>query len=138
VISIVSININNPPRQYIILYCVILQPVGPAAFITPWNFPSAMITRKLGPALAAGCTATIKPAEETPMSALALCVLAKEAGVPAGALNVVCKRFDCFVSYPPFWSMHGNTTMTLSSRYLPPGDSKQRRCCRCWNSVLSL
>lgn len=67
----------------------IKQPVGPAAFVTPWNFPSAMITRKLGPALAAGCTVTIKPAEETPLSALALCVLAKEAGLPRGVLNVV-------------------------------------------------
>lgn len=51
-----------------------------------------MITRKLGPALAAGCTATIKPAEETPMSALALCVLAQEAGLPAGVLNVVSEE----------------------------------------------
>ena len=76
-----------------------------------------MITRKLGPALAAGCTATIKPAEETPMSALALCVLAKEAGVPAGALNVVCKRFDCFVSYPPIlvnaWKYDDDTIFTI-------------------------
>ena len=70
-------------------YVGCVQPVGPAAFVTPWNFPSAMITRKLGPALAAGCTVTIKPAEETPLSALALCVLAKEAGLPDGVLNVV-------------------------------------------------
>lgn len=72
----------------------IKQPVGPAAFVTPWNFPSAMITRKLGPALAAGCTVTIKPAEQTPMSALALCVLAQEAGLPAGVLNVVTVNRD--------------------------------------------
>lgn len=72
----------------------IKQPVGPAAFVTPWNFPSAMITRKLGPALAAGCTVTIKPAEETPMSALALCVLANEAGLPPGVLNVVTVHRD--------------------------------------------
>ncbi len=63
------------------------QPVGPAALITPWNFPSAMITRKVGPALAAGCTVLIKPAEETPLSALALCVIAEEAGVPPGVIN---------------------------------------------------
>lgn len=63
------------------------QPVGPCALITPWNFPSAMITRKLGPALAAGCTVVIKPADMTPMSALALCVIAQEAGVPAGVIN---------------------------------------------------
>ncbi len=65
----------------------IKQPVGPAALITPWNFPSAMITRKVGPALAAGCTVLIKPAEETPLSALALCVIAEEAGVPPGVIN---------------------------------------------------
>jgi acyl-CoA reductase-like NAD-dependent aldehyde dehydrogenase len=63
------------------------QPVGPAALITPWNFPSAMITRKVGPALAAGCTVLIKPAEQTPLSALALCVIAEEAGVPPGVIN---------------------------------------------------
>ena len=63
------------------------QSVGPAGLITPWNFPAAMITRKLGPALAAGCTALIKPAEQTPLSALALCAIAEEAGVPAGVVN---------------------------------------------------
>ena len=63
------------------------QPVGPAGFITPWNFPSAMITRKVGPALAAGCTVVIKPSEETPLSALALCVIAQEAGLPPGVMN---------------------------------------------------
>jgi succinate-semialdehyde dehydrogenase/glutarate-semialdehyde dehydrogenase len=65
----------------------IKQPVGPAALITPWNFPSAMITRKLAPALAAGCTAVIKPTEETPLSALAICAIAQEAGLPAGVVN---------------------------------------------------
>ena len=63
------------------------QPVGPCALICPWNSPSAMIARKLGPALAAGCTAVIKPAGLTPMSALALCVIAEEAGVPPGVAN---------------------------------------------------
>lgn len=63
------------------------QPVGPCALITPWNFPSAMITRKLAPALAAGCTVVIKPADLTPLSALALCVIAQEAGVPPGVVN---------------------------------------------------
>jgi succinate-semialdehyde dehydrogenase/glutarate-semialdehyde dehydrogenase len=63
------------------------QSVGPAALITPWNFPSAMITRKVGPALAAGCTVLIKPAEQTPLSALALCAIAEEAGLPAGVMN---------------------------------------------------
>lgn len=67
----------------------IKQPVGVCAAITPWNFPSAMITRKVGPALAAGCSVVCKPAEDTPLSALALAVLAEEAGVPAAVFNVV-------------------------------------------------
>lgn len=65
------------------------QPIGVCAAITPWNFPSAMITRKAGAALAAGCTMIIKPASATPYSALALAVLAEEAGIPAGVFNVV-------------------------------------------------
>ncbi|MDH7639127.1 NAD-dependent succinate-semialdehyde dehydrogenase [Sphingomonas oryzagri] len=65
------------------------EPVGVVAAITPWNFPAAMITRKVGPALAAGCTIIVKPAPETPLTALALAALAQEAGVPAGVLNVV-------------------------------------------------
>jgi succinate-semialdehyde dehydrogenase/glutarate-semialdehyde dehydrogenase len=67
----------------------IKQPIGVCAMITPWNFPSAMITRKVGPALAAGCTVVLKPAEDTPLSALALAVLGEEAGIPAGVLNIV-------------------------------------------------
>ncbi|WP_104399602.1 NAD-dependent succinate-semialdehyde dehydrogenase [Vibrio penaeicida] len=65
------------------------QPVGVCAAITPWNFPVAMITRKLAPALAAGCTAIIKPAESTPFSALALASLSQQAGIPEGVINVV-------------------------------------------------
>jgi succinate-semialdehyde dehydrogenase / glutarate-semialdehyde dehydrogenase len=65
------------------------EPVGVVAAITPWNFPLAMITRKAGPALAAGCTMVLKPSEETPLSALALAVLAEEAGIPAGVFNIV-------------------------------------------------
>jgi succinate-semialdehyde dehydrogenase/glutarate-semialdehyde dehydrogenase len=68
---------------------VIKQPVGVAAMITPWNFPSAMIARKAGPALAAGCTVVLKPAEDTPLSALALGELAVRAGIPNGVLNIV-------------------------------------------------
>lgn len=67
----------------------IKQPIGVTAFITPWNFPIAMITRKAGPALAAGCPAVAKPASQTPLSALALAVLAERAGVPKGVLSVV-------------------------------------------------
>lgn len=68
---------------------VIKQPIGVVAAITPWNFPNAMITRKCAPALAAGCPVVIKPATETPYSALALAVLAEEAGIPPGVLNIL-------------------------------------------------
>ena len=68
---------------------VVKQPIGVVAAITPWNFPIAMITRKAGPALAAGCTVVVKPASATPFSALAIARLAELAGVPAGVLNVV-------------------------------------------------
>jgi succinate-semialdehyde dehydrogenase/glutarate-semialdehyde dehydrogenase len=68
---------------------VIKQPIGVCAAVTPWNFPNAMITRKAGPALAAGCTMVIKPATYTPYSALALCELAERAGIPKGVINVI-------------------------------------------------
>ncbi|MGA8862971.1 MAG: NAD-dependent succinate-semialdehyde dehydrogenase [Gallionella sp.] len=68
---------------------VLKQPIGVTAAITPWNFPTAMITRKAAPALAAGCTMIVKPAEQTPLSALALAVLAEEAGIPGGVFQVI-------------------------------------------------
>lgn len=68
---------------------VIRQPAGVVAAITPWNFPNAMIARKAAPALAAGCTMVLKPSEETPLSALAMAVLAKKAGIPDGVFNVI-------------------------------------------------
>ena len=68
---------------------VIKQPIGVCAAVTPWNFPNAMITRKAGPALAAGCTMVIKPATYTPYSALALCELAERAGIPKGVISVI-------------------------------------------------
>jgi succinate-semialdehyde dehydrogenase/glutarate-semialdehyde dehydrogenase len=68
---------------------VLKQPIGVVAAITPWNFPNAMITRKCAPALAAGCTVLVKPSEMTPLSALALAVLAERAGIPAGVFNVL-------------------------------------------------
>ncbi|WP_410497798.1 NADP-dependent succinate-semialdehyde dehydrogenase [Chitinibacter sp. S2-10] len=68
---------------------VLRQPIGVTAAITPWNFPAAMITRKAGPALAAGCTMVVKPASQTPLTALALAELAQRAGVPAGVINIV-------------------------------------------------
>ncbi|MBT8230733.1 MAG: NAD-dependent succinate-semialdehyde dehydrogenase, partial [Bacteroidia bacterium] len=70
----------------------IKQPVGVVAAITPWNFPNAMITRKVAPALAAGCTVVIKPAELTPLSALALAELADRAGFPPGVVNIICSN----------------------------------------------
>jgi succinate-semialdehyde dehydrogenase/glutarate-semialdehyde dehydrogenase len=71
---------------------VIKQPVGVVAAITPWNFPAAMITRKIAPALAVGCTVVIKPAEDTPLTALALAVLAEEAGFAPGVINIITGR----------------------------------------------
>ncbi len=76
---------HAPDRRII----VTKEPIGVCAAITPWNFPIAMITRKLAPAFAAGCTAVCKPAESTPLSALALAVLAEEAGFPPGVFNIV-------------------------------------------------
>ncbi|PSL18658.1 NAD-dependent succinate-semialdehyde dehydrogenase [Shimia abyssi] len=73
---------------------VLKQPIGVAASITPWNFPNAMITRKAGPALAAGCAFVARPATETPLSALVLGVLAERAGIPAGILNIVPSTRD--------------------------------------------
>ncbi|MEA2179347.1 MAG: succinate-semialdehyde dehydrogenase / glutarate-semialdehyde dehydrogenase, partial [Solirubrobacteraceae bacterium] len=71
---------------------VLRQPVGPCLFITPWNFPLAMGTRKIGPAIAAGCTSVIKPAKQTPLSMYMLAKIFEEAGLPAGALNVVTAK----------------------------------------------
>ncbi|GAA4832945.1 NAD-dependent succinate-semialdehyde dehydrogenase [Saccharopolyspora rosea] len=73
-------------------FLVMRQPVGPALLITPWNFPMAMGTRKIGPAIAAGCTSVIKPAHQTPLSMLALADILIEAGLPEGVLNVVTSR----------------------------------------------
>ncbi|MDH3637260.1 MAG: NAD-dependent succinate-semialdehyde dehydrogenase, partial [Gammaproteobacteria bacterium] len=79
--------INHPAPGHRIV--VIKQPIGVAAAITPWNFPAAMITRKCAPALAAGCPVIVKPAEQTPYSALALAELADRAGIPPGVFNVI-------------------------------------------------
>jgi succinate-semialdehyde dehydrogenase/glutarate-semialdehyde dehydrogenase len=76
---------TQPGRRIVVLK----QPIGVVAAITPWNFPNAMITRKCGPALAAGCPIVIKPPAETPLSALALAVLAERAGIPKGIFNIV-------------------------------------------------
>ena len=78
----------QPDRRILVLK----QPIGVAALITPWNFPNAMIARKAGPALAAGCTIVIKPASQTPFSALAMAELAGRAGIPKGVINVITGR----------------------------------------------
>jgi succinate-semialdehyde dehydrogenase / glutarate-semialdehyde dehydrogenase len=83
-----------PPHQADKRIVVLKEPIGVTAGITPWNFPAAMITRKAAPALAAGCTIVIKPAEQTPLTALALADLAAEAGVPDGVLQVVTGDAD--------------------------------------------
>jgi succinate-semialdehyde dehydrogenase/glutarate-semialdehyde dehydrogenase len=76
------------------------QPVGPCYAITPWNFPSAMGTRKIGPAIAAGCTMVIKPAQQTPLSMYALAKILEDAGLPKGVLNVVTSKSSSDVSKP--------------------------------------
>jgi len=81
-----------PGHKKDIRIVTIRQPIGVTAAITPWNFPNAMITRKVAPALAAGCTVVIKPAEDTPLSALALAAMAQEAGFPPGVLNIVTTK----------------------------------------------
>src|SRR6202049_2233483 len=68
------------------------QPVGPCVFITPWNFPTAMGTRKIGPAIAAGCTIVVKPAQQTPLSMLALAEILDQSGLPGGVLNVITAK----------------------------------------------
>jgi succinate-semialdehyde dehydrogenase/glutarate-semialdehyde dehydrogenase len=79
---------------------VMRQPIGPCYFITPWNFPTAMGTRKIGPAIAAGCTMVWKPAQQTPLSALALAQLLEECGLPGGVLNVITSSSSSGVSEP--------------------------------------
>lgn len=78
-----------PPADASKRYSVIRQPIGVCAAITPWNFPAATVTRKVAPALAAGCVVIMKPAEQTPLTALALIELARQAGLPDGVLNVL-------------------------------------------------
>src|SRR5688572_7219819 len=79
---------------------VMRQPVGPCYFITPWNFPNAMGTRKIGPAVAAGCTMVVKPAQQTPLSMLALGKILEESGLPPGVLNVLTSSSSSEVSKP--------------------------------------
>ncbi len=91
------------PRRHM---TAVREPVGMVAAITPWNFPAAMIARKVAPALAAGCTIVAKPAEDTPLTSLALARLADEAGLPPGVLNVVVSSRER-ASARPRWSTSG-------------------------------
>jgi len=94
-----TIPATQPDRRIL----VIKEPIGVCAAITPWNFPNAMITRKVAPALAAGCTVVIKPAEQTPLSALALAELARRAGFPPGVINVVCADAERSIEVGQHW-----------------------------------
>ena len=97
-----TIPASDPAKRLLVLR----QPCGVAAAITPWNFPIAMVTRKMGPALAAGCTQVVKPAEQTPLSALAIAALAAEAGLPEGVLNVVTGLDASAISDAFFDTLH--------------------------------
>ncbi len=83
---------TRPPPTGPTASLVTKRPVGPCLFITPWNFPLAMATRKIAPALAAGCTMVLKPAELTPLTALLLTEVLEDAGLPPGVLNVIPRR----------------------------------------------
>ncbi len=89
-------NAGNGQSRVLVMH----QPVGPCFFITPWNFPNAMGTRKIGPALAAGCTMVVKPAQQTPLSMLALADLLQDCGVPPGVINVITASSSSAVSAP--------------------------------------
>ncbi|RTQ95095.1 NAD-dependent succinate-semialdehyde dehydrogenase [Lysinibacillus telephonicus] len=87
-----------PPSSLVKRLLILKQPVGVVAAITPWNFPAAMITRKVAPALAAGCTVVIKPASQTPFTAIRLVELAHQAGIPEGVINIVTGNASAIVS----------------------------------------
>jgi len=95
-----------PSHKADVRVLVLKQPVGVVGAITPWNFPNAMITRKVAPALAAGCTVILKPAEDAPLSALALAELAAQAGIPAGVLNIVTGSRDSAAAIGEVLSTH--------------------------------
>ncbi|MCY0389250.1 NAD-dependent succinate-semialdehyde dehydrogenase [Robbsia sp. Bb-Pol-6] len=97
------------------------EPIGVVAAITPWNFPLAMIARKIAPALAAGCTVVAKPAEDTPLTALALVMLAHEAGVPAGALNIITASREKTVPAVGDWLADGRVRKITFTGSTPVG-----------------
>ncbi|EOH6294357.1 NAD-dependent succinate-semialdehyde dehydrogenase, partial [Burkholderia cenocepacia] len=97
------------------------EPIGVVAAITPWNFPLAMIARKIAPALAAGCTVVAKPAEDTPLTALALAFLAQEAGVPAGVLNLITASRERGVDAAADWLADGRVRKITFTGSTPVG-----------------
>jgi succinate-semialdehyde dehydrogenase/glutarate-semialdehyde dehydrogenase len=110
-----------PPHQSDKRIVVLKEPIGVCAAITPWNFPAAMITRKASAALAAGCTMVVKPAPQTPFSALALCELATRAGLPAGVLNVVtgpAQEIGAELTSSPIVRKLSFTGSTATGKYL--------------------
>jgi succinate-semialdehyde dehydrogenase / glutarate-semialdehyde dehydrogenase len=100
---------------------VLKEPVGVVAAITPWNFPAAMIARKIAPALAAGCTVVAKPAEDTPLTSLALARLAEEAGVPAGVLNIVVASRERAAEVVDVWLADGRVRKITFTGSTPVG-----------------
>lgn len=103
------------------------EPVGVVAAITPWNFPAAMIARKIAPALAAGCTVVCKPAEDTPLTSLALVALAAQAGVPAGVLNIVCASRESTPEVVDVWLDDARVRKITFTGSTPVGKHLARR-----------
>ncbi|MFD2756264.1 NAD-dependent succinate-semialdehyde dehydrogenase [Comamonas terrae] len=103
------------------------EPVGVVAAITPWNFPAAMIARKIAPALAAGCTVVCKPAEDTPLTSLALVLLAHEAGVPAGVLNIVTASREKTPELVDVWLQDARVRKITFTGSTPVGKHLARR-----------
>ncbi|NHN37866.1 NAD-dependent succinate-semialdehyde dehydrogenase [Pseudomaricurvus alcaniphilus] len=103
------------------LQMVVKEPIGVVAAITPWNFPLAMIARKLAPALAAGCTVIAKPAEDTPLTALALVKLAEEAGFPAGTINIVSASRESTATVVDCWLRDGRVRKITFTGSTPVG-----------------
>ena len=115
------------------------QPVGPCVLITPWNFPMAMGTRKIGPAVAAGCTMVMKPAKQTPLSMLALAEILREAGLPDGVLNVVTSSSSGSVMGPLIEDPRTRKLSFTGSTEVGPhadGAGVAASCCGCrWSSA---
>ena len=109
------------------------RPVGPTLMITPWNFPLAMGTRKIGPAVAAGCTMVVKPASQTPLSMYALAAILREAGLPDGVLNVMTTSTTGKVMEPLIRDPRLRKLTFTGSTGSAAGSSSSRRssCCGC-------